>query len=74
MSGRVSDPAHRLDVALEPLVAEDKLAATPHGLVGQSVEVKLVWPEISELYGWVRADEVAAAARTEAERRPRGAP
>ena len=36
--GRVSGPAHRLDIALEPLVAEDKLAAKPHGLVGQSFD------------------------------------
>ena len=36
--GRLSGPAHRLDVALEPLVAEEKFAAKPHGLVGQSYD------------------------------------
>jgi hypothetical protein len=36
--GRISGPTHRLDVALEPLVAEDEFAVEPHGLVGQSYD------------------------------------
>ena len=36
--GRISGPLNRLDIALEPLVAEEKFAAKPHGLVGQSYD------------------------------------
>jgi hypothetical protein len=36
--GRVAGPHHRVDVRLEPLVVEDKLATKPHGLVGQSFD------------------------------------
>ena len=36
--GRISGPTHRIDVGIEPLVAEDELSPKPHGLVGQSFD------------------------------------
>jgi hypothetical protein len=35
---RLSGAHHRIDLALKPLVAEEKLSAKPHGLVGQSFD------------------------------------
>lgn len=35
---RLSGPHHRVDVKLQPLLAEELLASKPHGLVGQSFD------------------------------------
>ena len=35
---RLSGPSRRVDLTMEPRVAEDKMTALPHGLVGQSFD------------------------------------